>query len=1092
MIKSKFECGDQDIDGGDVGEANCEDGRLLRDIEEISRALYLNKAPSKGLFSSSNIRSKSAEKTRVAKPKVQFAPEYVRDDLFVKDKKLSSAWNWRKPLKALTHIGSQKFHCCFNLHVHSVQGLPSNFNGISLRVHWKRKNSSLQTRSSMVFGGAVEFDETLAHKCSVYGSGSGTSHSVKYDSKRFMIYVSIVGAPEVDIGHHEVDLTRLLPLTLEALRGDNSSGKWTTSFRLAGSAMGASLHVSFSYQVLNDELMKFGGSNPNVLNLINLEASRSSTADNAVDFGYSNRDIKSWQSGSYTHELQNRLVVPHSDDATSCNELLLNSGSGLSKSISLLYQKLDEQNLDDPAWIDSKDLEPIRTKIPLKSEFPEESIEHECDDTESDDTEFSIIEQGVETSDGNSMKPDQERTKTIDVSTVEIINVDEIIKDDDIDLDRNTRCDSRDNICHSCLNGAIADDSKLNCSSTCADQTSMKAVDTAHETSPELVVLDNLDALWPMNEFLHHEQHQLSLQSDYKTHRTLKKSHSLDDFTESVANDFLNMLATESDTFDLGCHGDPQSPREQLLSQFVEEALSSGNFSLYFDANKEELGIDIDTLGQGREDFAVASELSLTIQSAEEDHERASRLLLHRRNAKMLEDLETDSLMQQWGLNEKDFENSPGTWSGGFGSPIELPNEESSTLPSIEEGLGSFVETKDGGFLKSMSPSLFRHAKIGGKLIVQASNPLVLPAEMGNDVLEILLHMASDGVEDLYNHIYKLMPLQDITGKSIKRIAWEATTDMRSPRRHEFPHGYVINQGIDFNSLSLEAIAPIAIGMIETLLIEGLRIQSGMSTVAAPSSIRPQQHTGIVDVNGLIGLSVTLDQWLRLDSGIIEGDLEQILKVLKAHHSKISELDDEVLEKAMDRVRIYDSKYRLLGNHITVACMIQLRDPLRNYEPVGVPMLVLTQVERVHIHDDESSRSLSIFLERQDEGAENEALQNDSNDVENSAPQFRFKISEIHLASVTTNEAGKRKLWGTGAQRQSAFRWLRTTGMDSSSTAKHSTSKSKAIVRSFPLLTNKLLNEDILWSISCVHDNKRTSAENVHIRNPDIIFSKLN
>ncbi|MED6122928.1 hypothetical protein PIB30_044521 [Stylosanthes scabra] len=1054
MIKSKFECGDQDFDGGgDVGEANCEDGRLLRDIEEISRALYLNKAPSKGLLSSSNSRSKSAERSRVAKPKVQFASGFVRDDLFVKEKKLSSAWNWKKPLKALTHIGRQKFHCCFNVHVHSVQGLPSNFNGISLRVYWKRKNSSLQTCPSMVFGGAVEFDESLFHKCSVYGSRIGTSYSVKYDSKRFVIYVSIVGAPEVDLGHHEVDLTRLLPLTLEALRGGNSSGKWTTSFRLAGKAMGASLHVSFSYQVLNDELMKFGGSNPNVLNLISLEPSRPSTTDN--------RDTTFWQSESYARELQNRLAVPpHSEDATSCNELLLNSDSGLSKSISLLYQKLEEHNLDDPGWVDSKDLEPIKSRI-----------EHECDGTESDDTEFSVIEQGVETSDGNSMKLDLERTKTIDVSTVEIINVDEIIKDDDIVLDKNTRCDPGDNICHSCFNGVISDDSKLKDRSTCANQTSLKAVDTARETSSELVVLDNLDSLWPMNEFLDHEQLHSGLNSDYKTHITLKRLHSLDDFTESVANDFLNMLAMESGTFDLSCGGDPQSPREQLLSQFVEEALSSGNFGLYFDANKEELGID--TLGHDSEDRAVDSELSLTILSAEEDHERESQSLLHRRNAKMLEDLETDSLMQQWGLNEEDFRESPGMWSGGFGSPIELPNEESSTLPSIEEGLGSFVETKDGGFLKSMTPSLFRHAKNGGNLIIQASNPLVLPAEMGNDVLEILLHMASDGVEDLCNHIYKLMPLQDITGKSIKRIAWEATTDMSSPRRHEFPHGYITNQCLDFSSLSLEAVAPMAIGMIEPLLIEGLRIQSGMSTEAAPSSIHPQQHTGIADVNGLIGLSVTLDQWLRLDSGIIEGDLEQNSKVLKAHHSKISELDDEVLKKAMERVRIYGSEYRLFGNHITVAFLIQLRDPLRNYEPVGVPMLVLTQVERIH-----------IFLERQVKGAENETLQNDSNDVENSTPEFRFKISEIHLASVTTNEAGKRKLWGTAAQRQSAFRWLRATGLDSSSTAKRSYSKSRAIVRSFPLLSNKLVNEDILWSIS--------SAENVHTRNPDIIFSKLN
>lgn len=237
----------------------------------------------------------------------------------------------------------------------------------------------------------------------------------------------------------------------------------------------------------------------------------------------------------------------------------------------------------------------------------------------------------------------------------------------------------------------------------------------------------------------------------------------------------------ESGSFDSSCDGDPQSPREQLLRQFVKEALVLGNFTLDFDANEEELGTD--TLDLSRGDCAVDSDLSLIIQSAEEEHEWARQSLLYRRKAKMLEDLETDSLMQQWGLNERDFENSPGTWSGGFGSPIELANEESSILASIGEGFGSFVETKDGGFLISMNPSLFRNAKTGGHLIVQASNPVVLPAKMGNDILEILLHVASDGVEDLCNHIYKLMPVQDITGKSIKHIVCDATTDRRAPGR---------------------------------------------------------------------------------------------------------------------------------------------------------------------------------------------------------------------------------------------------------------------------------------------------------------------
>ncbi|KAJ1430114.1 NT-type C2 domain [Sesbania bispinosa] len=1079
MMKPNSECGNLDVDDG--GETNVNNGQqLLRDIEEISKALYLNNnTPFKASFSSVHNRSKSAGKARLSKPQTNLTPGFLREDLLPRDKKVSSAWNWKKPLKALTHVGHQKFNCCFNLHVHSIDGLPLNFNGISLCVNWKRKSNILQTRSSRVFQGAAEFDETLTHRCSVYGSRAGSSHSVKYESRRFLIYASIVGAPEHDLGNHQVDLTRLLPLTLEELGGDKSSGKWSTSFQLAGKAVGASLNVSFSYQVMKHELMGFGGNNLNVLNLVNLKPGRPSTTDNVVGCSPSNRDIKLPQSGSFPRELYNELVLPsHSDDVKS-HEALLNSGLSITKSISLLYQKLDEGNFHNSAREDSEHLGPLKSQIILKSESPQESNLYE-----SDDTEFSVIEQGVETSERDSLELDQTGIQTFDVSIVEIINVDEIIKDDDIFVDKNTRCDSMDTIRASCVNGAMADDSKYKCSS-CVNQPCMEIADTVPETS----------------EFLGQE-HYLSVKSNYKAHKMAKKSHSLDDIIESVTSDFLNMLDMDRGSFGSSCDGDPQSPREQLLRQFEKEALTSGNFTFDFDANEEELREDALVHSSG--DCAVDSDLSLIIQAAEEEYARANQSLIQRRKAQVLEDLETDSLMQQWGLNERDFENSPGTWSGGFGSPIELSDEESSILPSIGEGLGSFVQTMGGGFLRSMNPSLFRNSKNCGNLIIQASKPVVLPAKMGNDILEILLHVASAGVEELCDNIYKLMPLQDITGKSIKHIAQDSTT-------YRGAHGSLgswqhvlfkeTDEGMGLDSVALEAIAPMTINKIEALLIEGLRVQSGMLNKEAPSYLRPFENRranlrgfptlervaklqpedsgGIgSDVDGLMGLSITLDQWLRLDSGIIEGDqnLGQIFKILKANHCKITELDNDRLKKAMDEAKTFGRKHGLLGNHTTVAFVIQLRDPLRNYEPVGVPMLVLTQVERVEaLLDATSSKNL------------------DNTNIDNETPKFRFKPKEIHLAGVLT-KAENRQLWGTAAQQQSGFRWLLANGMGS--TVKHSSSKSKSIVRSSPLFTKKLLNQDILWSISYVNNNnmrtngKELAAENVHIRNPDIIFLK--
>ncbi|XP_027330273.1 protein PLASTID MOVEMENT IMPAIRED 1-RELATED 1 [Abrus precatorius] len=1016
MMKPNFESGNQ-YGNGD-GETNWNNGQLLlQDIQEISKALYLNNTPSRPSFSTAvHNRSKSAGKARLSQPQVTLTPRFLKEDLFAKDKKLSSAWNWKKPLKALTRMGDHKFKCCFNLHVHSVEGLPLSLDGTNLCVHWKRKSSILQTRPSRVFHGAAEFEETLTHGCSIYVGRAMSSHSVKYEPKRFLIYASIVGEPEHDIGNRQVDLTRLLPLTLAELGGDKSSGTWSTSFRLAGKAVGASLNVSFSYQVMKGELMDVGGDNLNVLNLINLKSGRPSSTGSVVDFGPSNRDIKLRQAGSLPCEPHNGLVIPfHSDDVILSHETFMNSGSSLSKSISFLYQKLDEGNFHDSAGADTEHFGPLKSHAVVKSESPQESDQHDPDDTE-----FTIIEQ-VETLEGDSLKLDQTGIHTVDLSIVEIINVDDILKDDDIFLDKNTGCDSIDNICTSCVNGTIADDSKHKCSRSCVNIPCIKAVDIVLEASE-----------------LPDQEDYLSVKSNYKAHRMGKKSHSLDDITESVANDFLNMLAMESGSFGSGCDGDPQSPREQLLRQFEKEA--QANFTFDFDENKEELRTDI--LGHSCEDVTLDSDLSLFIQAAEEEHARENQSLMLRRKAKILEDLETDSLMQQWGLNERDFENSLETCSGGFGSPIELSNEESSMLPSIGQGLGSFVQIMGGGFLRSMSPSLFRNAKTCASLITQASNPVILPAKMGNDILEILLHMASAGVEEMRDHIYKSMPLLDITGKSIEHIVQDATNNKGDPGRQgswqhdlfEFPCDNLTNEDMDLDSVSLEAVAPMTVNKIESLFIEGLRIQSGMFYEEAPSYIRAH-HTKIPavgvrrdnlrgfapservaklqvedgvevgnDDDGLMGLSITLDQWLRLDSSIIDGEQnsEKILNILKAHHSKIRELDDQGLKNGMDQLSTHGINHELMGNFLTVAFMIQLRDPLRNFEPVGVPMLVLTQVERVHI--------LAGVLTK--------------------APQFRFKISQIHLAGVLT-KARNKQLWGTAAQQQSGFRWLLASGMAS-------------------------------------------------------------
>jgi MoaA/NifB/PqqE/SkfB family radical SAM enzyme len=58
---------------------------------------------------------------------------------------------------------------------------------------------------------------------------------------------------------------------------------------------------------------------------------------------------------------------------------------------------------------------------------------------------------------------------------------------------------------------------------------------------------------------------------------------------------------------------------------------------------------------------------------------------------------------------------------------------------------------------------------------MQVSCPVVLPAELGSDIMEILQYLASVGITKLSLLTNKLMPLEDITGKILQQIAEDIT-----------------------------------------------------------------------------------------------------------------------------------------------------------------------------------------------------------------------------------------------------------------------------------------------------------------------------
>ncbi|KAI3754828.1 hypothetical protein L1987_54619 [Smallanthus sonchifolius] len=91
---------------------------------------------------------------------------------------------------------------------------------------------------------------------------------------------------------------------------------------------------------------------------------------------------------------------------------------------------------------------------------------------------------------------------------------------------------------------------------------------------------------------------------------------------------------------------------------------------------------------------------------------------------------------------------------------------------------------------------------------------------------------------------------------------------------------------------------------IHYLLIEGLRVQSGISTEEPPSTIN-STSTSSNDTEELIEMSIPLEDWTD-----------------------------------------FDKSCGYFGN-FTLALRMLLRDSLRDYEPVGIPMFALLQLESV-------------------------------------------------------------------------------------------------------------------------------------------------
>jgi hypothetical protein len=305
-------------------------------------------------------------------------------------------------------------------------------------------------------------------------------------------------------------------------------------------------------------------------------------------------------------------------------------------------------------------------------------------------------------------------------------------------------------------------------------------------------------------------------------------------------------------------------------------------------------------------------------------------------------------------------------------------------LSDLGKGLGCLVQTRDGGYLAATNPlDTVVSRKDTPKLAMQLSKPLVLQPDKSINGFELFQRMASIGFEELCSRILSLMPLDELLGKTAEQIAFEGiasaiiqgrnkegasssaartiaavktmATATSTGRKERISTGI---WNVNESPLTAEEILAFSLQKIEAMAIEALKIQAEMAEEEAPFDVSPLAGNASTDSGK--------DQNYPLDSAI---SLEDWIK----NYSLVSPGKPAT---------------------ITIAVVVQLRDPIRRYEAVGGPVVALVHATQADIEED------------------------------NYDEEKKFKVTSSHIGGMKAKSGRKRNVWDSERQRLTAMRWL--------------------------------------------------------------------
>lgn len=348
-------------------------------------------------------------------------------------------------------------------------------------------------------------------------------------------------------------------------------------------------------------------------------------------------------------------------------------------------------------------------------------------------------------------------------------------------------------------------------------------------------------------------------------------------------------------------------------------------------------------------------------------------------------------------------------------------------LPDLGKGLGCVVQTKFGGYLAAMNPlDATMSRRDTPKLAMQLSKPLVLPSLKSITGFEAFQKFATLGTEELGSAILSAMPIDELMGKTAEQIAFEGIASaiihgrnkevasssaartvtavktmamaMTSGRKERIATGI---WNINEDPLTADEILAFSLQKIEDMAIEALKIQADLAEEEAPFDVSP-----LKDRENPLDSAVPLEDWMKTNGFLTpEGESNN-------------------------------------SESITLSAVVQLRDPLRQYEVVGGPLVALINAV----------------------GAEQKTVK--------LGEEKNFKIASLHVAGVKITTGGRKNMWDYEKQRLTAMQWLVAYGL-----GKAGKKVKPASIR----------NQELLWSIS-----SRVVADMwlKPMRNPDVKLVK--